>query len=853
MDRSDLNGALRDEGFLTSENLTLMCFTFNCNGKDPDDTASSLFDEIDRLGLDSMPDMICVGLQEMVALNAQNVLAGGFVEQQAHKWLQVILRRLNEFEEKNTSNSGSGSSSSSSAYEVVAHDTLVGLWICLFASKELRGSLKEVSIGSCATGIGGVLGNKGGVAVRFQVLDSTVCIVNSHLAAHREHVAKRNEDFHTILYSGMFPDPYYESMLLEKPLVGGEALAVRDKLKKITRSIESHQLTLNTDSDVAENAETMLQRDEEKYSAASLRLQRKEREAHMLRVDESGAKRTGMRMRAVTGPDLAAAAAASVTARGENDENETEDADGTESTENSNSESDEEDDDEEEKEGNSSNSSGGGGGGGGEPALPAVPEDGAVAPLAGAVAPPVVPSQEASATADRDRAAITANVTSSSSSSSSSSSRRRATTKTSIHLHTLLDERHQLCPDDHDIIVWMGDLNYRLDKRLDDDLAFEMIEKEQFIELSEWDQLQQEREGGRVFEDFNEGLRLFQPSYKFDVGTLTYVFCSMSSCLFLSITTCLHYLTPHGTSLTIISFPSLNQSSTNQSTQYSHYSLQYYRYDFHEGKRKKRAPAWCDRILWRNGSTFSGSGAGSGDLRGDMEGSWQVDSPSRLSQDRRKSSNSGNNGEGQRQQQQEVAKEREERRQARMKGRGRRNYHADFSSNGLPCDDAAGVTLLAYVFCYTIVPPSFLVYDVCLCLCLSYPSITAWLLALFNTTLPLIIIPISQPTNQSINTYYPPGTGCAAVCSHPITCLSTALSTYAFAEWIGRAESACCWRCIGLTQKSPTQTCTRCATVAVAVVVVLIIPRMGILGVIVTPRAGAVGVVVGASRAGGCP
>ena len=41
-----------------------------------------------------------------------------------------------------------------------------------------------------------MMGNKGGAAIRMKILDSTVCFVCSHLAAHRENVAGRNADFH---------------------------------------------------------------------------------------------------------------------------------------------------------------------------------------------------------------------------------------------------------------------------------------------------------------------------------------------------------------------------------------------------------------------------------------------------------------------------------------------------------------------------------------------------------------------------------------------------------------------------------------------------------------------------------
>ncbi len=37
-------------------------------------------------------------------------------------------------------------------------------------------------------------GNKGGVAVRFTLYDSSVCFISSHLAAHQNDVHSRNSD-----------------------------------------------------------------------------------------------------------------------------------------------------------------------------------------------------------------------------------------------------------------------------------------------------------------------------------------------------------------------------------------------------------------------------------------------------------------------------------------------------------------------------------------------------------------------------------------------------------------------------------------------------------------------------------
>ena len=45
-------------------------------------------------------------------------------------------------------------------------------------------------------------GNKGGVGIRMDIFESSVCFVNTHLPAHQSEVKKRNESFHNV-YSGL--------------------------------------------------------------------------------------------------------------------------------------------------------------------------------------------------------------------------------------------------------------------------------------------------------------------------------------------------------------------------------------------------------------------------------------------------------------------------------------------------------------------------------------------------------------------------------------------------------------------------------------------------------------------------
>lgn len=42
--------------------------------------------------------------------------------------------------------------------------------------------------------------------IRFQLYDSSICIVNAHLAAHKNNVQGRNSDFHAICNRIKFTD-----------------------------------------------------------------------------------------------------------------------------------------------------------------------------------------------------------------------------------------------------------------------------------------------------------------------------------------------------------------------------------------------------------------------------------------------------------------------------------------------------------------------------------------------------------------------------------------------------------------------------------------------------------------------
>lgn len=86
-------------------------------------------------------------------------------------------------------------------YVKLGSEKLQGIFILVFVLQDLITQVRSMEQTYVKTGLGGLWGNKGGVAIRFSLLNPQVnlCLINAHLAAHDHKLKQRISDYHNIV------------------------------------------------------------------------------------------------------------------------------------------------------------------------------------------------------------------------------------------------------------------------------------------------------------------------------------------------------------------------------------------------------------------------------------------------------------------------------------------------------------------------------------------------------------------------------------------------------------------------------------------------------------------------------
>mmetsp|Transcript_23089 Transcript_23089/g.60340 ORF Transcript_23089/g.60340 Transcript_23089/m.60340 type:complete len:401 (-) Transcript_23089:78-1280(-) len=159
--------------------VTVRVGTFNLKGTPPKTEGDELRDIHEWVGAEDDADICAFGFQEVD--EDPQTLMFNLASPKVEEWCQAIEAHLPEGQ-----------------YSRIATEQLVGIMIVVYVRDELCSRVTNIVAAVQPTGMMG-FGNKGGVAVRFDLDETGFCFVCTHLAAHQGAVDKRNTDFREVM------------------------------------------------------------------------------------------------------------------------------------------------------------------------------------------------------------------------------------------------------------------------------------------------------------------------------------------------------------------------------------------------------------------------------------------------------------------------------------------------------------------------------------------------------------------------------------------------------------------------------------------------------------------------------
>lgn len=133
-----------------------------------------------------LPEIVAVGFQEIVELSPQQIMNSDPTRKQA--WEKAVRKTLNRH----------ARAAGSDHYVLLRSGQLVGAALCIFVKSSVLRHIKNVEGSVKKTGMSGMAGNKGAVAIRMEYANTQICFVTAHLAAGFANYEERNRDYNTI-------------------------------------------------------------------------------------------------------------------------------------------------------------------------------------------------------------------------------------------------------------------------------------------------------------------------------------------------------------------------------------------------------------------------------------------------------------------------------------------------------------------------------------------------------------------------------------------------------------------------------------------------------------------------------
>lgn len=196
-----------EKSFSQFRNITVLFVSWNIGATKPEqlsgskENSSFLYDALKSV---DSPDIIVFGLQEVVPLDKANVAK--FIKKK--KGLEGASTTLHG-EHRRWADKLVGAVTFAlpdERYKLLYTKELVGLLSCVMIKTKEMSATRHCAAHTISRGVGNRFGNKGAVAVRLLIDDTSLCFLNCHLAAGHRRVRDRNADAAAIIeHERLFP------------------------------------------------------------------------------------------------------------------------------------------------------------------------------------------------------------------------------------------------------------------------------------------------------------------------------------------------------------------------------------------------------------------------------------------------------------------------------------------------------------------------------------------------------------------------------------------------------------------------------------------------------------------------
>ncbi|KAL1959910.1 hypothetical protein VTO42DRAFT_578 [Malbranchea cinnamomea] len=219
----------RDVEYCRFREITAAVLTWNAGAAVPSNIRDNSFIR-DAIHPECPPDFLVFGFQELVNLEDKKITAKSLlkstkkkdhenmehISRQYRVWRDYLASCVHEFMPLDE------------PYVLLHTANLIGLFTCVFVKQELRQKIRNVGAAEVKRGMGGLHGNKGALILRFILDDSSICLINCHLAAGQTQTAHRNNDIAAILESDSLPVEPSSSARIDHYVGGGDGSMILD-------------------------------------------------------------------------------------------------------------------------------------------------------------------------------------------------------------------------------------------------------------------------------------------------------------------------------------------------------------------------------------------------------------------------------------------------------------------------------------------------------------------------------------------------------------------------------------------------------------------------------------------------